>query len=174
MNGLSTYAPLAAEAVAAIERREAQYPALIALGKISSEQAEQEIRVWSAIAADWHWVVTMQRPDAPAATLQEKIAAVQDSVSRADTALVRAFHRSDSSVRQAFAVDMSFLEMEHRFGDAAMPFIDAWHRYHRFADLLKWYRRELPDSSRKPIAWFVDLHTQAMKNPPHKAARLAA
>lgn len=160
MNGLSSFSLLADEAAAAVERRKAQYPALIEGGKISAEQAAREIRVWLSIAADWHWVVSLERQDATAATLQEKIAALEDSTRRAERALRRAFDAADCSVREAWRRDMPMAEIADRYGDAAAPFLAEWDRYWRFADLLKWYRRDLPGSDRLGIAHFVERHVQ--------------
>ena len=61
MNGLTRCAPLAREAAASLQRRQELYPALVEKGTLSAEKAAWEIRVWTAIAADWHWVVTMER-----------------------------------------------------------------------------------------------------------------
>ena len=160
MSGLIEFTALAREAAAAIERREQQYPALINAGKISAEQAAREIRVWRSIAADWHWVVSLERQDATAATLEEKIAALEDSTRRAERALRRAFEAADSSVREAWRRDMPMAEIADRYGDAAAPFLAEWDRHWRFADLLKWYRRDLPGSERFGIAHFVERHVQ--------------
>lgn len=155
MTGLAQYLPLAAHAAAAVERREAQYPALIEAGKIAADQAAREIRVWRAIAADWRWVTTGERADAPAATLDEKIAALEDSCSRAERALRRTFAAGDAGVRQAWEADMPIAAMADRFGDAATPLLDAWALYWAMADLLAWYRRDLPGSDRPGIAHYV-------------------
>lgn len=159
-HGLSSFSLLADEASAAVRRREAQYPALIEAGKISEEQAAREIRVWLSIAADWHWVVTLERRNADAASLEEKIAALEDSTRRAERALRRAFEAADSSVREAWRRDMPIAEIADRYDDAAAPFLAEWDRYWRFADLLKWYRRDLPGSDRFGIAHFVERHVQ--------------
>ncbi|BBD01868.1 hypothetical protein [Sphingobium sp. YG1] len=169
MTGLDRYAPLADEAAAAVLRREAQYPALIGAGKLSADQAAQEIRVWRAIAADWRWVVSLDRVEAPSATLAEKVEALEESTSRAERAMRRAFARSDSSVQEAWAKDMPMAEMTSRYGDATAPFFTEWERYWCFADLLDWYRRDLPTSERPGIAHYLD--QQARDN---RAGRVAA
>lgn len=168
MTGLDRYAPLADEAAAAVQRREAQYPALIKAGKLSADQAEQEIRVWRAIAADWRWVVSLERVEAEPVTLAEKIEALEESVRRAERAMRRAFEKSDSSVREAWSQDMPMSEMTSRYGDATASFFAEWERYWCFADLLAWYRRDLPGSDRPGIAHYVE---EARRN---QARRMAA
>lgn len=160
MSGLIEFTALAEEAAAAVSRREQQYPALIDTGKISADQASREIRVWLSIAADWHWVVSLERRETDAATLEEKVAALEDSTRRAERALRRAFEAADSSVREAWRRDMPMAEIADRYGEAAAPFLIEWERYWRFADLLKWYRRDLPGSDRFGIAHFVERHVQ--------------
>lgn len=155
MTNMDRYAPLANEAAAAVDRREAQYPILVASGKIPAEQAEQEIRVWHAIAADWRWVVTLDRIEAAPATLAEKIDALEESTRRAERAMRRAFAASDSSVRDAWTRDMPMAEMTIRYGNATTNFFAEWERYWCFADLLAWYRRDLPGSDRPGITYYV-------------------
>lgn len=169
MTGLDRYAPLADEAAAAVERREAQYPTLIEAGKITADQAAREIRVWRAIAADWRWVVTLERVEAAPATLAEKAEALEESARRAERAMRRAYAASDSSVRDAWAMDMPMAEMASRYGDATTAFFVEWERYWCFADLLTWYRRDLPDSDRPGIAHYV--HKSLL---PDRVARSAA
>ena len=168
MTGLDRYAPLADEAAAAVARREAQYPALIAAGKLAAEQAAREIRVWRAIAADWRWVVTLERIATDPATLAEKIAALEDSTRRAERAMRKAFASADSSVREAWRQEMPIAVIADRYGDAATPFLAEWERYWSFADLLDWYRRDLPASTRPGIAHFVE--RAPMASPNRKAA----
>lgn len=163
MNGLTSYLALADEAAAAVKRREAQFPELIVAGKISGEQATQEIRVWRSIASDWLWVVSLERRDAEPATLEEKVAALEESCRRAERALRKAFAAADSSVRTAWEREMPIALIADRYGEAAAPFLTEWDRYWRFADLLTWYRRDLPDSGRYGIAHFVERHIQAAR-----------
>lgn len=160
MTGLDRYAPLADEAAAAVERREAQYPALIVAGKLSADQAEREIRVWRAIAADWRWVVTLERPEVEPASLTEKIAALEESTRRAERSMRRAFAASNSSVREAWAQDMPMVEMANRYGEeATSAFFAEWERYWCFADLLEWYRRDLLNE-RPGIGYYVEAETR--------------
>ena len=161
--GLASYSDLAAEAAAAVCRREEQYPALIDAGKISPEQAAREIRVWRSIASDWHWVVSLERRDAEPATLEEKIAALEESCRRAERPLRKAFAAADSSVRTAWQREMPIALIADRYGEAAAPFLTEWDRYWRFADLLTWYHRDLPDSGRYGIAHFVERHIQTAR-----------
>jgi len=160
MSGLISYAPLADEAAAAVERREQKYPALIDAGKISAEQAREEIRVWRSIAADWHWVVTLDRQKVEPATLDEKVAALEESCRRAERALRKAFAAADSSVRTAWQRDMPIALIADRYGESASALLTEWDRYWRFADLLTWYRRDLPGGDRNGIAHFVERHVQ--------------
>lgn len=169
MTGLDRYTPLADEAAAAVQRREAQYPALIEAGKLPADQAAREIRVWRAIAADWRWVVTLERVGAAPATLAEKVEALEDSTRRAERAMRKAFAAADKSVRDAWAQDMPMAEMASRYGDATTAFFAEWERYWCFADLLAWYRRDLPGSERPGISHYVDKQRRA-----NRAPRMAA
>ncbi|MES2175074.1 MAG: hypothetical protein V4523_14165 [Pseudomonadota bacterium] len=169
MTGIDRYAPLADEAAAAVQRREAQYPALIEAGKLSADQAAREIRVWRAIAADWRWVVALERVEAAPATLAEKVEALEESTRRAERAMRRAFSAADSSVQEAWAQDMPMAEMTIRYGDATATFFTEWERYWCFADLLAWYLRDLPDSDRPGIAHYVDQQIRR-----ERAGRMAA
>lgn len=169
MSGLDRYTELAEEAAAAVARRETQYPALVETGKLSAEQAAQETRVWRAIAADWHWVVTLERRDTEPVTLVEKVAALEESVRRAERAMRKAFAAADSSVREAWRRDMPMAEIATRYGEAAMPFFAEWDRYWCFADLLKWYLRDQPGSDLPGITHYVERHIAAQRR-----ARMAA
>lgn len=160
MTGLAQYLPLAAHAAAAVERREVQYPALIEAGKIGADQAAREIRVWRAIAADWRWVTAGEPADPLAAALDEKIAVLEDSRSRAERALRRTFAAGDAGVRQAWEADMPIATIADRFGEAAAPLLDAWALYWAMADLLAWYRRDLPGSDRPGITHYVDRYSR--------------
>lgn len=159
MTGLDRYAPLADEAAAAVQRREAQYPALIEAGKLPADQAAREIRVWRAIAADWRWVVTRDRVEAAPATPAEKVEALEDSTRRAERAMRKAFAAADKSVRDAWAQDMPMAEMVSRYGDATTAFFAEWERYWCFADLLDWYRRDVLND-RPGIGHYVEAHTR--------------
>ena len=163
MGGLIEFTALAQEAADAVGRRERQYPALIDAGKISPEQAAREIRVWRSIASDWHWVVSLERRDAEPATMEEKTAALEESCRRAERALRKAFAAADRSVRAAWQREMPIALIAERYGEAAAPFLTEWDRYWRFADLLSWYRRDLPDSGRYGIAHFVERHIQTAR-----------
>lgn len=169
MTGLDIYQPLAEEAAAAVQRREAQYPALIKASKLPAAQAEREIRVWRAIAADWRWVVTLERVEVEPATLAEKVEALEESARRAERSMRKAFAASDGSVREAWSRDMPMAEMTARYGDATGTFFAEWERYWCFADLLTWYRRDLPDSDQPGIAHYVE-----SKQRNDRARRLAA
>lgn len=156
MSGLPQYAPLAKEAAAAVDRREALFPARVDAGKLAPEQAALEIRVWRAIAADWHWVVTLERREVEAATLEEKLAAIEESLRRADNELNKAFHASDERIRRQWTEGMSMRTIADFFGDDARPFVEAWDRFYAIADLLKWAKRDMPGSDRLPISHFVE------------------
>jgi hypothetical protein len=158
MTGLAQFAPLAQEAAAALERRAAQYPALVAAGKIAADDAARELRVWRAIMEDWHWVVTLERGDAGPATLAEKIEALEESLRRTERALHKAFAACDVRVRRQWGEGMAIASIVDFFGEEARPFLEAWDRHWAIADLLAWYRRDLPGSDRPGIAHFVDRH----------------
>ena len=119
--------------------------------------------MWRAIAADWHWVVCLERREVEAATLEEKLAALEESTRRAERALHKAFSTADSSVRDAWQREMPIAQIAERYGDAAAPLLSAWDRYWCFADLLKWCRRDLPGSDRLGIAHFVKRHVQCAR-----------
>ena len=156
MTGLQEFALLAKEAAAAVDRREAQFPARVDAGKLAPEQAALEIRVWRAIAADWHWVVTLERQTVESVTLEEKLAAIEESLRRADKALNKAFHASDERIRRQWTEGMSMLTIADFFGDDARPFLEAWDRFYAIADLLEWAKRDMPGSDRPPISHYVE------------------
>lgn len=160
MSGLTQYTALANEAAAAVERREARYPALIKAGKIPADQAAQEIRVWRAIAADWHWVVTFDRREVDSATHAEKIAAIEESLRRTERALRKAIAACDDQLRRAWAEMVPIAVIADRFGDGATAFLEAWHQHWLMDDLLKWARRDDPASERLPISWYVEQERQ--------------
>ena len=168
MTGLVQYLPLAQEAAAALDRRAAQYPALVTAGKIGPDDAERELRVWRAIMEDWHWVVTLERIDAAPATLAEKIEALEESLRRTERALHKAFAQCDVRVRRQWDDGMAIASIADFFGDDARPFLEAWDRHWAISDLLTWYRRDLPGSDRPGIAHFVERHLSL--TPRRKAA----
>lgn len=154
MTGLRSYAHLAREAAEAVRLREEKYDALVkARGK---DQADLELRVWRAIAADWHWVVTLDRPDVPPATLMEKIALLTLARTRADQALARAIDKAPDLVRRDCAEGRSLAGLDHLHGQAAAPVLEAHAQRDRIDDLIDWYERERPFDIRLPIAWLVE------------------
>lgn len=163
MTGLQEFACLAQEATDAVARREAQFPALIASGKIAAEQAALETRVWQAIAADWQGVVAGTRPDGPSATIEEKIAALEESLRRCDVAMRKAYATAESGVRQAWDQNMTLHDIAQRFGDAAQPLLVAFDRHGHVADMLKWQRRELPGSDRQQIGHFIEQRQRLLR-----------
>lgn len=67
------------------DQRIARYPAAIAKGAITREEAQADILAWSAIAADWQFFVTLQPRTAPDAPLEAKLAAIRTAIERYET-----------------------------------------------------------------------------------------
>lgn len=156
MTGLTRCAPLAREAAASLQRRQELYPALVEKGKLSAEKSAWEIRVWTAIAADWHWVVTMERREVPKVWTCEKIEALEDSVKRANRALLKAIDEAPGELRRQCQEGECLHDLLDRHGDAFAPILAAHHQRDRFIDLLDWYRRERPCSGQVPISFYVE------------------
>lgn len=156
MTGLTRCAPLAREAAASLQRRQELYPALVEKGALSAEKAAWEIRVWTAIAADWHWVVTMERREVPKVWTCEKIEALEDSVKRANRALLKAIDEAPGELRRQCQEGECLHGLLDRHGDDFAPILAAHHQRDRFIDLLDWYRRERPCSGQVPISFYVE------------------
>lgn len=154
MTGLRYYAPLAREAADALERRLSRYPALVEAGRIPADQADREIRVWRAIAAQWHWVATLERIDAPAATIVERVEALEESLRRADRVIMKLLDTAPADLRRACLDGAPVSVAMH--GGAAEPVIAALEQIERLDAMLDWARREDWRDPRYPIAWYVE------------------
>lgn len=151
------FMPLLNEAQSALQRREEQYPPLVAAGKLDAGAAEQEIFVWRGIVADWRDVVE----GGPAAsidrsTLSAKIDALAESVRRFNRALAKAIDAAPDAVRRDCIEDRPLWQLAERHGDAFDPILMVHYQRDRMAELLDWYRSELPGSGR----WTIHEHLQ--------------
>jgi hypothetical protein len=135
--------PLLDEAEGALERRQAQYPAMVSNGRMDAARADKEIRIWSAIVADWRRVVMDRGDRGDGATVQEKIAALVDAVGRFDAALSKEI-RANARIQRdcAMGADAYMLRILH--GDAVSSLLDLARRRDRIEVLKEWYRQELP------------------------------
>jgi hypothetical protein len=135
--------PLLEEAEGALERRQAQYPAMVAGGRMDAARADDEIRIWSAIVADWRRVVMGRGGERDGVTVHEKIAALVDAVGRFDAALSKEI-RANARIQRdsAMGADAYMLRILH--GDAAASLLDLAQRRHRIEALHDWYCQELP------------------------------
>lgn len=79
---------IAAEARAAFARRRDTYPQLVQAGRLTADDARDDIEGWRAIAKDWHWVATGEGTPADGTTLDLRTAAL-------DMAIARWFDRHD-------------------------------------------------------------------------------
>jgi hypothetical protein len=156
MTGLRYYSDLAREAAEAVRLREEKYAALVkARGQ---QQADLELRVWRAIASDWHWVVTLDRPDAPSATLMEKIHLLTLARGRADQALARTIAKAPDIVRRDCTEGRNLSELDLLYGEDVAPVLAAHGQRDRIDDLLDWYQCERPGDPRRTIAQLVELN----------------
>lgn len=117
-------AALAAEAASAAARRREQYPALVAAGRIGADEAADEIRIWSAIAADWAWVAghsgaAMIDGTTPA----ERAQACAVSVGRFDRALAKAIAQAPDAVRADCTEGRDLADLRAAHGEAAAPIL---------------------------------------------------
>lgn len=83
---------MASEAAAALERRTATYPALVASGKLDAAEAQTDIGAWQAIAADWQYIASthVQGALAPQDTMPARIVALDTAIARFFAAMDRA------------------------------------------------------------------------------------
>jgi hypothetical protein len=71
---------MAHEANQALWRRKDGYPALVAAGAMSAEEADQEIAAWQAIASDWDWICTGLGQPGSEETLPARIKALDKAL----------------------------------------------------------------------------------------------
>lgn len=79
-NRIHDHADLLAMAERMLAVREKRFPALIAAGKMSAEQAEAEIATFRLIVADWRFICTGEGEPAPIASLEQRRAAIDASL----------------------------------------------------------------------------------------------
>lgn len=173
MTGLRYYAYLAREAAEAVRLREEKYDTLVKTR--GQDQADLELRVWRAIASDWHWVVTLNRIAAPPASLMEKIELLTLARSRADQALARTIAKAPDSVRRDCIEGHNLSELDVRHGKAVALVLSAHGQRDRIDDLLDWYQCERPCDPRRTIAQLVELNLalRAQAQPQAMEARAA-
>lgn len=169
------FAPLADEARAALDRREAQYPPLVQKGKIAADKADAEIRVWRAIAADWQAIVAGDADGLPHilgdyAPEREKIAMLEESIRRYDRQLAKAIDHAGEAMRRDFLASASLADLRLRQGDAADPVIAIHIQRERVVDLRDWYRAELPSSGRSTIGALIASTIKARGDDERRAA----
>lgn len=134
------YEALAAEADDAVRRREDSFPALVAEHRITRQAADDEIRIWRAIAAEWHWVLTREERTVEPATQGERLAMLEKSHARASRLVLNEHANLPDPVR-AQAVEGESLEtLEWRHGIRIARFIRAHIQRDRIAALLWWQR----------------------------------
>jgi hypothetical protein len=167
------FAPLAREAEAALRRREEQYPALVDAGKISAEQAAQEIRVWRAIAADWRRVVDGSADAAAWVSRDGKVAALRESIRRYNKALARAIDNAPDAVRRDCVEGNPLWRLDEKHGDAFAPILAVIHQRDRVEDMLDWYLAEQPGSGRLGIDGYLELN-RILRERANGAGRAAA
>jgi hypothetical protein len=119
----SDVAAIAAEADAALARRAERYPELVAQGRLPADQAALEQRVWRAIAADWSWAAGQPRRAFEDAGLDEKRAAVADSIRRFDRQLAAAITAAPADVRRDCTEGRDLTELAQLHGDAVAPIL---------------------------------------------------
>lgn len=74
------HADLLAMAERMLSVREKRFPALIAAGKMSAEQAEAELATFRLIVADWRFICTGEGEPAPLASIDQRRAAIDASL----------------------------------------------------------------------------------------------
>ncbi len=78
----SHWPEIAHEANQALWRRKDAYPARVTAGKMSAEDAAQEIATWQEIANDWDWICTGLGTPASKDSLPERINALDTAIER--------------------------------------------------------------------------------------------
>jgi hypothetical protein len=138
---------LAAEAAATAARREAQYPPLVAVGKIAPADAARDIRVWHAIARDWRYAAGQPISGSARATPAEKRDACADAVRRFDRALAKAIAATPPAVARDCADGADLDQLRDRHGDAAAPILAIHDQREPVIGLRDFYARADPDRS---------------------------
>ena len=149
-------ATLAAEAASAAARRRDQYPALVAAGRIGQSQADDEIRIWTAIAADWAWVAGAASIAADGAGAAEKIAACTDSLRRFDAALAKAISAAPAPVAADCTPGRDLAELRAAHGEAVATILAILAQRDAIEAIRAIYRTE------QPFARMAALRAQAL------------
>lgn len=159
---------LAAEAQLAVQRRGDAFDKLVQ--HLGRDAADAEIRIWRAIAAEWHWAITHDLPaDAPAAGHYERLDMLQRSLARCDRDLQKERRALPIDVqRELKTVTMDILS--RLYGKQFQPFLDTHLRRDRVAALLWWQRRTGPDSLRFVVQTTIEFRRQLRGTENRRAA----
>ncbi|MEC8033387.1 MAG: hypothetical protein VX205_00150 [Pseudomonadota bacterium] len=141
-NICARFKPLLSEAEAALDRRQQQYPALVASGRLDETAAASEIRTWQAIVADWRVAILGQGRKDDAASIDDKIAALTQAIQRHNAALAKEIRGSAEAVRRDCVEGADLARLRDRHGDAVDTILDLHHRRGRIEELRDWYRSE--------------------------------
>jgi hypothetical protein len=141
-NICARFMPLLSEAQAALDRRQRQYPALVASGRLEEKAAASEIRTWQAIVADWRFALTGEGAKDDAASIGDKIAALTEAIQRHNAALAKEIRGSAEAVRRDCVEGADIARLRDRHGDAVETILDLHHRRGRIEELRDWYRSE--------------------------------
>ncbi|WP_313800943.1 hypothetical protein [Sphingobium sp.] len=155
-------APLLTEVEGALDRREKQYPTLIANGRMEDHVAAKEIRIWRAIVADWRVTVTTMGMKGEGTTIEEKIEVLNDTIGRYNAALAKEIRGSSDAVRRDCVEGASLASLSDRHGEAVAPILDIHRRRERIEDIRDFYRQALPGSPGlfRGIDDYLDFHQQ--------------
>lgn len=135
------YEALLEQAETALARRQEAYPAMIARGQITAEDAEADIAAWQLLAAEWRWICDGTGELPHPSTLPARIAAVDLAMERAGAQLARG-GRSDDLMRQVALITAMRWQLD-RLRDGA-PAV------HHFADLTRRVRRAIEQRQANP------------------------
>ncbi|WP_374406566.1 hypothetical protein [Pelagerythrobacter sp.] len=75
------YADLLEMAELMLEARRKRFPALVASGDLTAEEADRQIATHAEIAAEWRWIASGEGDPASLLTLHDRRAALDDSLS---------------------------------------------------------------------------------------------
>lgn len=113
---------LHAQCRAAVARREAAYPELIARGQIAADLAARDIASWQALAAEWHWIITGEgAPPAPE-TLPDRIAACELALERIEGEFARGRDTDHNFYQRHLVTALLWHLTRCRFGAPAVHF----------------------------------------------------
>lgn len=79
-NRIHDHADLLAMAERMLGVREKRFPALVAAGKMSPEEAEAQVATFRLIVADWRFICTGEGEAAPIASVEQRRAAIDASL----------------------------------------------------------------------------------------------